>query len=545
MLAVAGPGCGAVEFIPSPFTPQKVDLIYSTQEDISIVRWRISSTAPGSDLQFQFLGDDGYQTIDFSQSIYPGGGAPCGDGQGTCYQYVVRGQYPAASRPRPVQGVHATYGVLPGELAHPSTVATTLSLTSFFHTNNDQVYVDVTDQVAADGPYAFPRSYQHAMWPTAGLCVAGAPPPGTPFAALDATGGFAPVLPLTQEGSYCVGLQPVPADAGGAALAQTRVETVPVFADLTQTYSPPVEQSPIIYLIVLDLDIPIADRCTSALSTIEQTVDQAMNAANVAVPVEKLGTLNLAMDTGGDGAPGCSQSGSETVPAADIAQEVFQKISAYPQVHQQVHVLYFNNLDAPLATTLVASLNDLFSDLQFAPPPYQLETISWIFNPDLGALPQNGVSWTRGPGQPWKAADDPSFPPMLATYVMDNLPYESQTHDYDVPVPLLSAAQAAQDDGGQIKICDSTKVVTPAYADSDPLVTFPGALSWPVVAATPPGYLVALAPQIDVPYSQFVAETVNVDYQVCTAYCDGHPYVSQAGTGASSWSQSYLCAEGD
>src|SRR5215467_4271573 len=52
--AVFSVGCGDVLFVPSPFTPQNVDLVYSRQEDISIVRWRIDSTEPtGSDLKFQ------------------------------------------------------------------------------------------------------------------------------------------------------------------------------------------------------------------------------------------------------------------------------------------------------------------------------------------------------------------------------------------------------------------------------------------------------------------------------------------------------------
>ena len=94
--------CGPVQFVPSPYTPQNVDLIYSVQEDISIVRWRISATAPGPDLKFQFLGDNGYQDIDYSHSVYPGGASLCGDGEGSCFQHVVRGHHQLA-RPRPVR----------------------------------------------------------------------------------------------------------------------------------------------------------------------------------------------------------------------------------------------------------------------------------------------------------------------------------------------------------------------------------------------------------------------------------------------------------
>src|ERR1017187_2077682 len=74
-------GCGEVHFVPSPFTPQNVERIYSAQEDLSIVRWKISSTEPvGADLEFQILGDDGYEPIDFSRSVFPGGASLCADG---------------------------------------------------------------------------------------------------------------------------------------------------------------------------------------------------------------------------------------------------------------------------------------------------------------------------------------------------------------------------------------------------------------------------------------------------------------------------------
>ena len=85
---------------------------------------------------------------------------------------MLRGQYPIGARPHPVRAVHTTYGVLEGEAATAQTAATTLSVASFFHTNNDAVYVSITDSVAVDGAYVFPRSYERSMWPTNGLCVA-------------------------------------------------------------------------------------------------------------------------------------------------------------------------------------------------------------------------------------------------------------------------------------------------------------------------------------------------------------------------------------
>jgi hypothetical protein len=536
-VTVISVGCGDVLFVPSPYTPQNVDLIYSPQEDISIVRWRISSTAPlGDDLQFQILGANGYQTIDFSQSVFPGGGSQCADGAGSCFQYVVRGQYPVMLYPRPVRALHATYGTLPGELANPRTETETLSVSPFFQNNNAQVSVSLTDSVAYESPYVYPRSYDHTMWPTIGLCVSDSPPAGVSFSPLDPqTYGFAPDLPLSDSGIYCVGIRPIPGDAGAAAVAQGRVATLPQVANMHQTFTPPIEKSPVIYQIVLDLEIPVADRCASSLQTIESLVDEYMQMTQV--KVVKLPTMNIATDsTATGGATNCAQVDQPILPAAAMAEAVMQQVSSFSQTYQQFHFFFFDNLNSPLPPTLTDSLQDLFDALQMAPPPYQLRTFSWLFNPGAATIMGPTGWWMTST---WEDAQDPSFENTLAMYVAQNLPYTSQIYDPNVPVPLLSADELAADDGGFFKICDSSPYVQPAY--TSPVEALYGAESWAIEASDPPGYLVSLPTNTAVPGPSFTPVSASVDFQICSAYCD-HPYVSTAGTGVTSWATSPLCA---
>jgi hypothetical protein len=42
-----------------------------------------------------------------------------------------------------------------------------------------------------------------------------------------------------------------------------------------------------------------------------------------------------------------------------------------------------------------------------------------------------------------------------------------------------------------------------------------------------------------------VPASALVDYQICTRYCDNHPYVSTAKMGEDSWTASSTCAETD
>jgi hypothetical protein len=555
-VTVLSVGCGDVLFVPSPYTPQKIELVYSSQEDITIVRWRISSTAPlGDDLQFQILGENDGNPIDFSQSLFPGGGSTCADADGgTCFQYVVPGLYPIAQFPRPVIGLHATYGTLPGEQATARTEDQTLSASPFFQLTNDQVHVALTDTVAFEPPYVYARPYDRTMWPTKGLCVGDSVPAGVSFSTLaPPTYVFPADQPLSDSGIYCVGIRPTPSgtpapDNTGCLIsgycpqvAEGRLATLPQVVDMHQTFTPPVEQSPIIYQIVFDLQIQVAERCDAALKKIEGLVDEYMQMPQLQMPqlpVKKLMTINIAKNSDATGsAPNCSQfgDGREALPdPTGMAAAVLQAVSSFPQTYQQFHFFYFNDQNFALPQPLTDSLEVFFNGLT-APPPYTLRTDSWLFNPGLAMA--SGPSWWMS--TPWISPDDMTLEMTLASYVSQNLPYTSQIFDQNVPVPLLSPADAATYDGGFFKICDASPQVQPVDLSSGQLLY---GQSWAIKASDPPGYYVALLPEIEKPGPSFTAESASVNFEICTAYCD-HPFVSTNGTGATSWATSPLCSE--
>jgi hypothetical protein len=541
-VAVLAVGCGDVHFVPAPYTPQNVEVLFSSQEDITIIRWRVSAPPPVSDTTFQLLGPNGYESIDFSQSAFPGGVNACTDGHGACAQYVVRGAYAFSDSPHPVRAVHSTYGELPGGPATPHVLAQTLGIQSFFAPKNTTVYVNMNDAVAAGGPYLFPRQYERAMWATTGLCVSDSTPTGVSFSPLDLTAGFPPEQPLTDSGIYCVAGRPIPADAGAAEVVETRVATVPEVETREQVFQPPIERAPILYQIVLDLEIPVPDRCASAIQTIEAMVAKYLQVPDgtTPVPVYKLPTINLsgAPSTSGE-STGCAQTTDRSLPAADLAQTVKSVVATYPQTVQQFHFLYFNNLDAPWPSTLTDSLKSLFDALGSPPSGYALTPLPWLFNPLTGGVVSmvvSGLNWWTV--TPWLAADDPNFEQALAMY-QPTLPYTTQIHDQFQPVPLLSSAEAAQRAGQLIKICASSPGIEPWSTLNN--APFPQP-SWPIAADDPPAYEVSLPPEYQVPASSFVPSKAIVDYQICTRYCTDHGYLTDAGAGVMSWATSPLCA---
>ncbi len=430
-LLISGPvlasgACGPVEFFPSPFTPQKVELVYSTQEDITLVRWRISSPNPAAEgLSFEILDQSGdYQPLVFSRSVYAGGGAACADGDGSCFQYVVRGPWAPPPGAPPVRAVHAGDGKLPGGRPTPRTVDSSLTVDSFFHTGNDAVYVNIKDTVASDGAYVFARPYERTMWATKGLCLSGSPPDGVGFSPLDRSTGFPPPTPLTDAGIYCVGIRPVPdgqrpSGAGAGAsrdAARGRAAARDVHAahrDVAHHLSNRVGSGD-----------PAPGRCDTTIQAIESLVDSTMN--GVGVPVVKLPTMNLAVDLQRSS---CAQPQSPTLPADSMAQAVKQTVLTFPEHHQQFHFLYFNNLNAPLPPSLTSSLQMLFDDLT-KNPPNDLQLKSWLFNPDPKLAALNGPSWSMT--QAWQGAGDPDDQDLskaLATYAQTTLPYTSQIYD--------------------------------------------------------------------------------------------------------------------
>jgi hypothetical protein len=523
-------GCGEVHFLPSPFTPQNVELVYSEQEHLTIVRWRVDATAPVDEARFELLGPDGYQPVDFSRSLFTGGVVACGkNGEHSCAQYVVRGHYPQrtpAGQFRPVRAVHELYGELPGAPAKSRALETSFTMKSFFNFKNDPVFVNLTDTVASDGDYKFPRAFESALWPTAGVCVADTPPDGVVFHPLDLTKGIPPEKPLTAAGRYCVAIRPVPTDNGDRAMLQAPIATLPEVVTARQVLSPPIETSPIIYQVILDLHIEPDDRCAEAEAEIERLTAKYMKGDGAAL--RKLPTKNLS--------PGCKQTNDRTVEAAEMADAVKKMVMTFTEVHHQYHFMYFNNLDAPLPPKLTQTLKDLFAALAGPPAGYDLRTIPWLFSPPATAI--SDVPWSMF--SPWKTYDDLEFEMLLYAYTTANLPYRTQLHRSDVPVHLMSPQDVEAYAGKQVKICSSSQEIRPASA-AGPIFES----TWQITTADPPAYTVDLPEHIAEPASSFVPNRVIVDYQICTRYCEDHGYVTDNGVGQTSWVASLFCASKD
>ncbi len=317
-------------------------------------------------------------------------------------------------------------------------------------------------------------------------------------------------------------------------MAQGRLATLPEVTEMHRTFTPPVEQSPVVYQIVLDLQIVVADSCTSSLQTIEPLVDKYMHMTTV--PVVKLPTINLATNPNATGAsPNCAQFDGRDAAGDRHGR---RRLAAGLELPPDAPAVSLPLLQQSELSAVEDADGFAAGSLQRADGSGALRSAD-VFLAVQSGLRSGHRAHLVDVVTAWQQADDPSFETTLAMYVAANLPYKSQTYDSYSPVPLLTADEVAMYDGGFYKICRSSPQVQPASASG--YSGYYGRTSWPIKVSDPPGYYVFLPQQVAVPGPSFTAESASVEFQICTAYCD-HPYVSTAGTGESSWQTSPRCA---
>jgi hypothetical protein len=551
----AASACGNVNFVPAPFAPRNVELVYSQQEDITAVRWRMSAGQADPAVTYELAdASGGWQSVDFAASLYPGGVAPCGQGGGICAQMVLPGHYQPPVDSTPVRSHNPTYGISPGDIGTEKIYPQTLVINSHFTRDNQTVAVSIRDEIGGDSTYVFPRPLQRAVWSRRGLCVPGFYPADTPF---DPVGGLTepwpPPAPLSDTGLYCAGVRTQPTSGATGTDDQTAIDTVPeVFDADMPTYTVPTEETPFTYQIVLDLSIPAAGRCQEAIQEIQTNISNVFsNVAGRAVQLRALPLIDLSTNidpqTGMPGTP-CRQSPYRALDAVSVGNDLKRAAAAWPEQHRRYYMLYFNNLRAELPTSLTQSFSDLAQNIATNPLPGDFQAMLWPWGP-----PEMTSSYTGWSMQPmsWSAADDPNFISQLTDFAQMNLPIISEIQDPTKPVQLLSNDDAQKYDGGLIRLC--TISITPpgdgglhmVGHDADGKVTvLPTASQYPVKAGDPPAFLLEVPPVWAVPDVGFAPHKAKIHYEICKRYCD-HAFTAEAGNQVvSGWLDSPYCLGG-
>ena len=125
----------------------------------------------------------------------------------------------------------------------------------------------------------------------------------------------------------------------------------------------------------------------------------------------------------------------ELGPLTDTHKQV---ITTLPEFHQQVHLMYFNNLDAPLPSALRNSFEDLFNAFAVSQPGYEVRLFSWLFSPlSTAVLTSPELHWWAF--WVWQSPDM-NFELKMADYAQRQLPFTSQEHLPDLLLRLSDPA---------------------------------------------------------------------------------------------------------
>jgi hypothetical protein len=545
---LAAAGCGNVRFVDAPFAPREITVAYSVQEDVTVLRWRLGSGKPTSDVRFELLEADGqWHPVDFSTSVFVGGMVACGDGRGVCVQLVLPGRFEPPTAPTVLRAFHPAYGMNPGDAATMQTDDKTLTLQAGFDRGNATMTTTVADLIGGDGVYRFPRPLQRAAWERRAVCVPGMHPADATFVPTGSQAQQTWPAPaaLSADGRYCAAVRAVKTTGDPGVDQSIAVDTQPDVRSGDHLYTAPTEITPFSYKIVLDLSIPVADRCGDAMQLIQDTIAQTLGGQS---PLRTLPPIDLsqaaAADAGTPPVP-CQQSPLRALDAIGLAQDIKQQAAAWPEQHQRFFILYFNNLRAPLPAPLAASFSAFQTAIATPPLPVDFVAQVWGFAPTevTQSYDRWGLTWE------WQSADEMDFPKRLTNYAMDHLPLISEIHDASKPVDIIDPARLPAFDGGLIRLCQVS--VTPAEGSalqpvqhdaSGNLVPLPpDTRQWPVVTADPPAYLLDLPPVNAVPMPGFQAHEARIRYEVCMRWCD-HGFVAESGAAVpSGWTGSQLC----
>jgi hypothetical protein len=545
--AWAGGACGNVTFVDAPFAPRKIDLLYSAQEDVTAIRWRLAATEPDPEVRYELLDAKGeWQPVDFSTSVYQGGVTRCADKKGgLCGQMVVRGRYrPPVDAPSPLRSRNPTYDVSPGDAPTRHDYTETLTLKTYFSRNNVGLVTTIVDEIGGNPTFVFPRPLEAATWERRGVCIPGFFPADAHFAPVTGLRDpWASPAPLSADGFYCAAVRPVMVNGERGTDVQLPVDTVPEVANGDPRYTVKTEDTPFSYQIVLDLSIPVPSRCQEAIQSIPALVAKNLGkySALRAFPTIDLSAIDP--ETHQPGIP-CRQSPLRALDGSAVAQQVKTASAAWGEQHQRYFLLYFNNLRAPLPDSLTRSLSEFTDTLANPAPPGDFVAQLWPFGPM--EMVQSFGGW-GAQTTPWSTATDPDFEIELASYGAQNLPMVSEIPDPKEPHPILSEAEAQAADGGFLRLCQIS--ITPLQGAGLQLVTrgdpglvyLPPSTEYQVRGDNPPQYLLTVPPVWAVPSAGFTPHEAYIRYEVCTRYCT-HPFTSESGVPVTTgWIGNPLC----
>lgn len=277
-----------------------------------------------------------------------------------------------------------------------------------------------------------------------------------------------------------------------------------------RTVTAGIVSEPVVFDIILDLDLGDPSACASASANLEQAARTAFLARDsqaFELPEQIL-------------SPGCQQAEDRTFDA-DPVFEAIESLATPPGAAIRPVFVYFNNIDLPLPAALAGAFSELQQrTLDFKPsqgPPI------WAV-----ASPSVTSSFEFDESLVWTYSGDPALTDRLVQVATADLPFISRKlHSLDA-IPLFPGTTG---DALAFKVCSSTDVRAAFALDGSAVTLAPG---------NPPVFFVATPDVFAVLPWQYTDETLSLSTEVCSGHCDQYAIDAARGSGGL-WSSTAGC----
>lgn len=506
--------CSFIEFERGSYAIRGLEVVYSEQEELTFLVWRLRPDADLERVRFELF-DDGWQPVHLQDAVFAAEPYRCGDF--TCFQFQIEGRMEWQQVDSPVRSIHDEFGTFHGPTPSVREASSTFRARPFPVGKNDRIDPVIWSWFEDLG-VPLRRSYEWRFVDRDGeSCLT---PTEDKWNLID---GFAETDTSWTNEEVCFAIRP--ARPGGPS------DVTPVIPAAVTTwhryrYTPPRLRQPIYYSVLLDLEIPNAGRCTQVKDYILNAIDDSINARGTQV---RLGVYTpISRDTG-ESLGGCEQERRQLYPVADILRDADDAVRDAAPEPIKIVWIYVNNLDLPPPADSAAQLGQLIPREE---EERRYESITWAIGSStiLTGLRSGEatVSWDLTTG--WRPIEDETFRTDIRATAAREMPFFTMQHDADTLVEVIAPPGTEPE---FFKICGSTPEPIGSFGiwSSGFPIDFP----YPQAVAQrwandggPPYFKLDLEPQVLVTRAEYLPVEIDVIVEVCEAFCN-HPFRTRGG----------------
>lgn len=517
----AATACGVVTFVPSPYAPRELSVVYSEQEDVTVLRWKLGARVDPDDVRFELVIDGQWAAIDFDEAPFPSGDYDCANA--TCFQVSRRGRYEVPAEGIVLRSLHEHHGMLAAGPVALETLSDSLEFHPRFRAGNATVALAIEDALSPSGT-SVRRRFRWHLVESATPCA-----PSTAFEGV--TEGVE-VVPFDERpselGRYCATLEPVANDERGVVRIAAEAFTHPELEAVTHTYVAPFEEAPVYVQVIVDLEIPNEERCLATVARVQEQLKPLLaHGPGGGHAVEPIWLAES------DGIK-CRQNAAAALDVPSIVEAMKQYVAQHaPGRHGAAIVfVYLSNLTIPMNDWTAFSLLSLVESFRVE---QHATAALWAISSSPSSIePVEGFVLQTS----WTSPFDKSFEDLVKSYDRARFPVRSSLHDDQALLPLVDAGSVGATDV-VFKLCGATPKIR-LNRGTKPLPL--NETIMPVSPGEPIWFRVDFDRRRWIDASLWIDQTVTIRYELCRRWCT-HPFESASGAALAKWTSEAECRE--